>query len=76
MLVADLVAAGEVERLPEETADTGILGAAPYRCVRIEPFEAAAPIKLLLALAQGKRRAEDRCMRGTPEPPCAAGEHL
>jgi serine kinase of HPr protein (carbohydrate metabolism regulator) len=50
-LVADLVAAGEVERLPEETAETDILGLR-RRLVRIEPFAAAAPIKLLLALAR------------------------
>jgi serine kinase of HPr protein (carbohydrate metabolism regulator) len=51
VLVADLVAAGEVERLPEGTADTGILGLR-RKLVRIEPFAAAAPIKLLLALAR------------------------
>ena len=51
VLVADLVAAGETERLPEETADTGILGLR-RKLVRIEPFAAAAPIKLLLALAR------------------------
>jgi serine kinase of HPr protein (carbohydrate metabolism regulator) len=50
-LLADLVAAGDVERLPEETADTEILGLR-RRLVRIEPFAAAAPIKLLLALAR------------------------
>ena len=50
-LVADLVAPGEVERLPEETADTDILGLR-RKLVRIEPFAAAAPIKLLLALAR------------------------
>ena len=50
-LIADLVAAGEVERLPEETADTDILGLR-RKLVRIEPFAAAAPIKLLLALAR------------------------
>ena len=50
-LVADLVAPGEVDRLPEETADTGILGLR-RKLVRIEPFAAAAPIKLLLALAR------------------------
>jgi HPr kinase/phosphorylase len=51
VLVADLVTASEVERLPDGTEDTGVLGLR-RRLMRIEPFAAAAPIKLLLALAR------------------------
>jgi hypothetical protein len=50
-LVADLVTAAEVERLPDDTDDASILGLR-RKLVRIEPFAAAAPIKLLLALAR------------------------
>jgi serine kinase of HPr protein (carbohydrate metabolism regulator) len=57
VLVADLVTAAEVERLPEETADTAILGLR-RRLLRIEPFAAAAPVKLLLALAMAKAGAK------------------
>jgi RNase adaptor protein for sRNA GlmZ degradation len=48
-LVADLVAAAEVERLPEPAAET-ILGIAVPR-IEIAPFETSAPAKLRLALA-------------------------
>jgi serine kinase of HPr protein (carbohydrate metabolism regulator) len=50
-LVADLVTAAEVERLPDDTDEACILGLR-RKLVRIEPFAAAAPIKLLLALAR------------------------
>ena len=48
-LIADLVAAQHIERLPESSSET-ILGL-PIPLVAIAPFEASAPIKLRLALA-------------------------
>ena len=48
-LVADLVAPGEVARYPIEPETAEIMGrASPL--VRIAPFEASAPVKLILAL--------------------------
>jgi len=49
-LVVELVAAGEVERFPLEPLSTVFLGLA-VPVVRLWPFEASAPVKLLLALA-------------------------
>lgn len=49
VLVADLVAPEEVERLPDPTPQTELLGL-PLPLLRITPFEASAPLKLLLAL--------------------------
>lgn len=48
-LVADLAAPDEVARYPIEPQTAEILGAS-YPLVRIAPFEASAPVKLLLAL--------------------------
>lgn len=48
-LVADLVAPGEVARYPIEPETAEIMGRA-YPLVRIAPFEASAPVKLILAL--------------------------
>ena len=49
-LIADLVAPGDVERLPDPAAET-ILGIAIAR-VALAPFELSAPAKLRLALAR------------------------
>jgi RNase adaptor protein for sRNA GlmZ degradation len=49
-LIADLVTAADVERLPEPAEET-ILGIAIAR-ITLAPFEALAPAKLRLALAQ------------------------
>lgn len=53
VLVADLVAPGEVERLPE-AATAALLGVA-LPLVRIAPFEGSAPLKVALALATARQ---------------------
>jgi len=56
VLVVDLVAPEQVERLPAfETVD--ILGL-PVRRLQLAPFEASAPIKLAAAIAMARTRAE------------------
>ena len=49
-LVVDLAEKADIERLPEERLGTEILGLAIPR-LKLSPFEASAPAKLLLALA-------------------------
>lgn len=49
VLVADLVAAGVIERLPEPADPATICGIEIPRML-VAPFEGSAPIKLLLAL--------------------------
>jgi len=56
VLVADLVAPGQVERYPDPSPVTRLLGA-DLAHVRIAPFEASAPVRLLLALARTGHRA-------------------
>jgi serine kinase of HPr protein (carbohydrate metabolism regulator) len=51
VLVADLVAGGDIERLPDPWPVTDVLGV-PVPVMRIAPFEASAPLKLALALTQ------------------------
>lgn len=55
VLIADLVPADTVERLPDPPATTDFMGLS-LPLLRLAPFEAAAPIKLLLALAQTSQR--------------------
>ncbi|HSR55540.1 MAG TPA: HPr kinase/phosphatase C-terminal domain-containing protein [Alphaproteobacteria bacterium] len=50
-LVVDLVAGGEVERLPEAEAES-VMGIELPR-IRLSPFEASAPAKLRLAAGRG-----------------------
>lgn len=50
VLIAELVAAAEVERLPDPPPRRTLLGI-DLPLVRLAPFEASAPAKLLLALA-------------------------
>jgi serine kinase of HPr protein (carbohydrate metabolism regulator) len=52
-LVVDLVAASEVERLPEGDTTTRLLGV-EVPLARLNPWEASAPIKLAVALARTK----------------------
>jgi len=54
-LVADLVAPKEVERFPDPTPETELLGL-PLPLLHIAPFEASAPVKLLLALVMRFKR--------------------
>jgi len=58
VLVVDLSAPDEVERLPE-TGYATLAGAALPR-LRLAPFEASAPAKLRLAAAQAKRDSTAR----------------
>jgi len=53
-LVAELVAPEEVERFPDPTPQTDLMGVR-LPLLRLAPFEAGAPVKLLLALAQTLR---------------------
>ena len=55
VLIADLVPPSMVERLPDPPARTDFMGLS-LPLLRLAPFEAAAPIKLLLALAQTLQR--------------------
>lgn len=50
MLVADLVDAAAIARMPEPQPPVVISGVA-IPAIQIAPFEASAPLKLLLALA-------------------------
>ena len=52
-LVVDLVAAGEVERLPDGDAAVRLMGV-EVPLIRLCPWEASAPIKLAVALARAK----------------------
>ena len=51
-LVVDLVAAGDVERLPEPGRTQTVCGV-DVPCMKLAPFEMSAPLKLLLALGGG-----------------------
>jgi serine kinase of HPr protein (carbohydrate metabolism regulator) len=51
VLVADLVAPDRIERFPDPEPEVEIMGVR-LKLLNLAPFEAAAPIKLLLALAQ------------------------
>ncbi len=50
-VVADLSAPGAIERLPEASASAELAGVR-VPLIRLAPFEAAAPVKLLLAIVQ------------------------
>lgn len=51
VLIADLVAGGDIERLPDPWPVAPVLGVG-LPVMRIAPFEASAPLKLALALTQ------------------------
>lgn len=55
VLVADLVAPDRIERLPDPAPETHFMGVR-LPLLYLAPFEAAAPIKLLLALARTMQR--------------------
>jgi RNase adaptor protein for sRNA GlmZ degradation len=67
LLMADLVAPDAVERLPEPARET-ILGVELAR-VALAPFEASAPAKLRLALAQAAARLATPAAKPAPAPP-------
>ena len=54
VLVADLVAAGEVERMPDAGAMVSLLGV-DVAAIRLVAAEPSAPIKLALALARARK---------------------
>lgn len=56
VLVADLVAPEQIERFPDPTPEVE-LGGVKLPLLHIAPFEASAPVKLLLALAERFRRS-------------------
>lgn len=60
-LIAELVAADRVERLPEPTKET-IFGVS-VRVIQLAPFEASAATKLRLALASIARTGTEAAMR-------------
>jgi serine kinase of HPr protein (carbohydrate metabolism regulator) len=53
-LIADLADPGTIERMPDPPPTAEVMGLT-LPLLRLAPFEAAAPIKLLLALAQTRR---------------------
>lgn len=55
-LIAELVAPGAVERLPDPTPTRELLGVS-LPVLRLAPFEASAPVKLLLALARTDQKS-------------------
>jgi serine kinase of HPr protein (carbohydrate metabolism regulator) len=54
VVVVDLVAPGEVPRLPADNATVDLLGV-KLPLLRLAPFEASSPIKLALAIARSRR---------------------
>jgi serine kinase of HPr protein (carbohydrate metabolism regulator) len=56
VLVADLVAPERIERLPDPAPEVDLAGV-KLPLLHIVPFEASAPVKLLLALAERFRRS-------------------
>jgi serine kinase of HPr protein (carbohydrate metabolism regulator) len=54
VLVADLVGAGEVERMPDADAKVSLLGV-DVAAIRLVAAEPSAPIKLALALARARK---------------------
>jgi serine kinase of HPr protein (carbohydrate metabolism regulator) len=54
VLVADLVASGEVERMPDADAKVSLLGI-DVAAIRLAAAEPSAPIKLALALARARK---------------------
>jgi HPr kinase/phosphorylase len=54
VLVADLVAAGEVDRMPGANAKVSLLGV-DVAAIRLAAAEPSAPIKLALALARARK---------------------
>lgn len=54
MVLIDLVAPGEVERMPDPSVRERLLGV-DIPVLRLAPFEASAPIKLAAALARARK---------------------
>ncbi len=57
VLIADLAAPEQIERLPDP-APTAELGGVKLPLLHIAPFEASAPVKLLVALAERFKRPQ------------------
>ncbi len=49
-LVCDLVATKEVPRMPPHPLERAVIAGVPLPLLKLEPFEASAPLKLKLAL--------------------------
>lgn len=56
VMVADLTAPDQIERFPDPAPKTALMGV-PLALLQLAPFEAAAPVKLLVALAQTIRKS-------------------
>jgi len=54
-LVCDLVAPKEVPRMPPEPAERTVIAGVPLRVLKLDPFEASAPLKLKMALLWATR---------------------
>jgi serine kinase of HPr protein (carbohydrate metabolism regulator) len=54
-LVCDLVAPKEVPRMPPEPAERTVIAGVPVRVLKLDPFEASAPLKLKMALLWATR---------------------
>jgi HPr kinase/phosphorylase len=62
VLVVELVAPEAVERLPDPPAQREVLGVR-VPALRLAPFEASAPLKLLLALARAAKKPGEAAER-------------
>ena len=54
-LVCDLVATKEVPRMPPEPAERTVIAGVSVRVLKLDPFEASAPLKLKMALLWATR---------------------
>ena len=54
-LVCDLVATKEVPRMAPEPAERTVIAGVPVRVLKLDPFEASAPLKLKMALLWATR---------------------
>jgi HPr kinase/phosphorylase len=54
-LVCDLVGTKEVPRMPSHPWERTMIAGIPIKLIRLDPFEASAPVKLKLALLWAER---------------------
>jgi HPr kinase/phosphorylase len=54
-LVCDLVGAKEVPRMPPHPRERTLIAGIPVTLIKLDPFEASAPVKLKLALLWAER---------------------
>jgi serine kinase of HPr protein (carbohydrate metabolism regulator) len=56
-LVCDLVGPNEVPRMPPQPWERTVIAGIPVTLIKLDPFEASAPVKLKLALLWARRDA-------------------